>query len=64
MTFPVIWSAWWLLAVLLFLLIVTPLGLLQRLFSDPLQLRQGLRCATCWQQWPRTDDMTSYLRQY
>jgi hypothetical protein len=49
----------------LYVLAITPLGLILRLFCDPLRLRRPSgRVTTYWTSRPIADNMASYLRQF
>jgi len=64
-TFPLAWAMSLLVLALLFYGVITPLGLLFRLFGrDALHRQVHARHESYWQRKPTTADSRRYLRQY
>lgn len=65
LTFPIAWVVSRLSLVLMYFLIVTPLGWgLRRLGHDPLRLRQKGTELSYWEPLSPVPDVSRYLRQY
>jgi hypothetical protein len=53
------------LMLIIYYLIITPVGLAMRLFGyDPMRMRPASKAASYWIERPRTSDVRRYFRQY
>ena len=64
LTYPIGWTIWHLLLVVIFFGWITPAGLLMRLFGrDPMQRRLDRSAETYWMPRKPTTDVNRYFRQ-
>lgn len=65
LTFPIGWVVFHVLLLVMYFLVITPFGLLLRLFGrDSLDLRRVESGASCWKPRPPATPTARYFRQY
>ncbi len=63
--FPIGWVMSYVMASLVYFLVVTPIGLCRRLFGrDPMGRKFDPDATTYWSETPETDDPKRYFRQF
>jgi len=62
---PIGWAIWQTSMVIMFFLVITPIGFLMRLLGrDPLERQFDDRASTYWVKLPAADELESYFKQY
>ena len=62
--FPIGWTISHIVLAFTFYLVITPIGLVMRLFRDPMHRKPDPKLATYWTPRRQTTDMKQYFRQF